>query len=122
MDSLLLAIFDNAAPPGILLFLSLQREPPTDRRGRHASRSVSAADSLARRQARSRRKRAPRGAWPFDDSRPEPVSGRRRQGRLLRAASLLDDLHAPQSARFLVSHGDAVARGPTLSSRRYLAQ
>lgn len=47
IDPLLPAIFDRAGPPGLVLFLSLQREPAADRRGGHPARSISAADSLA---------------------------------------------------------------------------
>src|SRR5689334_2790728 len=35
---------------------------------------------------------------------------------------VLDGPHSPESARFLVSRRDTIACGPTLSSRRYLAQ
>ena len=37
-------------------------------------------------------------------------------------SGLLDGPHSPESARFLVSRGDTVARGAALSSRRHLAQ
>ena len=47
IDSLLPAIFESAGPAGLVLFLSLQREPAADRGGGHYARSIPAADSLA---------------------------------------------------------------------------
>ena len=47
IDPLLPAIFESAGPTGLVLFLSLQREPAADRRGGHMARSISATDSMA---------------------------------------------------------------------------